>query len=117
MLALEEVFIDELLHEALAQEWSELYLEQGKPPYGRPRGAYQMSELSQYEVVCEKVARRIITDILSDQQIEQLENIRFPILQFHYTAMHVGLFAVRVLIADDRIEICFRVIRTTETKH
>lgn len=48
---LDEVYIDELLQEALSKGWSELYLEQGKPPYGQVGGSYQMDELSQYEVV------------------------------------------------------------------
>ncbi len=105
---LEEVHIDELLQTALAEGWCELYLENGKPPYGRSHGSYQMNELSQYEVVRKNVLQRMCYDILTDEQIIQFEEL--GALHFSYSAQHLTLFSVRLIRWDTPLEASFRVL-------
>lgn len=105
---LDEVHIDELLQAALAEGWCELYLESGKPPYGRVYGSYQMEELPQYEIVRGNVLQRICYDILIDEQIIQFEES--GALHFSYSAQHVALFSVRLIRWNTPLEASFRVL-------
>ncbi len=105
---LDEVYIDELLQEALSKGWSELYLEQGKPPYGRVGGSYQMDELSQYEVVRKVVLQRMAYDMLSNEQIARLEE--HGVLQFYHVAVRIARFSVRLVVVDGRMEASFQVL-------
>jgi Tfp pilus assembly pilus retraction ATPase PilT len=113
-LPLEEVYIDELLQLARAQGWNELRLEIGKLPYGLARSNCKSSELSQYEAVRKNILRRMIYDILTDEEIEQLE--KYGALQFSYCAQHIARFAVSVLVTNARMEASFRLMPRTLLK-
>ena len=109
-LPLEEVYIDELLQLAVAQGWNELRLEIGKPPYGLARSNCKSSKLAQYEVLRRNVLQRMIYDILSDEQIVELE--KAGELQFSYCAQHIARFAVHVTLYGSQMTASFRVTPT-----
>ena len=103
---LDEVHIDELLSRAMDENWAELHFETGRPPFGRARGSLRMEELSQYEALRPQVVRRLLTDILTNDQIVLLDE--HGELNFVYTtADKQTRFGVCMIEHEGNIEAIF----------
>lgn len=108
-LSLDDVHIDELLCHMTTARWSELHVEVDYPPYGRPRGAYTLAELKQYEAVRPHTAQQLLYDILTDQQIARLEK-EGAVTFFYLTADEDAIFSAHVLHHQGRVEATFHAV-------
>lgn len=113
-LPLDEVHVDELLFLTVEGRYIELHLEVGNTPNARARGAYRLDELklnlgldvlSSYEVVGRGVSQRLLYDILTDEQIADLEDK--GALLFSYLATNGDRFNVHVTHHKGNVEATF----------
>ncbi len=107
-LSLDEVHVDEPLWLSTEAGWSELHFEVGRPPFGRARGSLMLEELSRYEALRPQVARRLLSDILTNDQIRELgEN---GALNFFYTSADKESRFVVCLIQHQGVEATFHAV-------
>ena len=87
---------------------TELYLEVGNPPYSRSRRADKLDKLNQYETIRREISQRLLYDILSDEQIIELEEK--GVLMLFYSAQHIAKFNVYVIHHQGNVEATFHLV-------
>ena len=90
--SLDEVYIDELLQKVLKAGFDELHLFPNSLPLMQGKNVGQPVILDEYEVMRRAQAQRIIYDIMSDEQIVEIENN--GVIFLHYFGVGIGYFNV-----------------------
>ncbi len=102
-----DVHLDELLEVVVQQEASDLHLAVGLPPVMRVDGTLKAMN---YEPLTPDVTRRMIYDILSDEQIQRFEtNLE---LDFSYALQKVARFRCNIFKDKGEMAAAFRLIPT-----
>ena len=90
--SLDEVYIDELLQKVLKADFDELHLLPHLQPLMQSHNVGRPVVLDEYEMMKRAQAQRMIYDVMSDEQIVELENN--GVIFLHYFGVGIGYFNV-----------------------
>ena len=90
--SLDEVYIDELLQKVRAAGHDELHLVPHLQPLMQSQNVGRPIVLDEYEAVRRVQVQRMIYDVMSDEQIVELENN--GVIFLHYFGVGIGYFNV-----------------------
>jgi Tfp pilus assembly pilus retraction ATPase PilT len=107
--SLDEVYIDEVLQHAIDARCVDVYLEVGQVPTIRRQGELHLRELDMYEILRADVTQRMIYDVLTDEQIVELERSGSIMLRY-VTADRFATYHANVTHDTAAVEATFHLV-------